>query len=409
MSVSERGMVIVGAGECGVRAAFALREAGYEGPVHLVGDEPHLPYERPPLSKASDDGPSLKVIRDEQAFRDHAIRHMRGQAVARIDRDAREVEFADGTRLGYDALLLATGARARRLPMAAGLSRVHTLRSYDDALAMGARLRPGGHVTVVGGGFIGLEFAALARGRGVAVTLLEAAPRLLMRAVPAEVAEAVQALHEANGVDLRLGAAISGMTEDADAVHIGFADGTSFSADAVLVGIGAEPATELASAAGLVVENGIRVDRHLRTSDPSIFAAGDCCSFPLGQDGTHVRLESWRNAQEQGELAAKNMLGHGVEHSAVPWFWSDQYDHTLQIAGMATGTARTVRREIGDGAFLLFHLAETGRLVAVSGFGPGNSVARDVRLGEMMIARGLSPDPDQLEAPATKLKSLLAA
>lgn len=408
MSANERGMVVVGAGECGVRAAFALRESGYEGPIHLVGDELHIPYERPPLSKAGG-APSLRLIREEAAFREQAIRHVSGNAVAAIDRGAREAVLADGDRLPYDRLLVATGARARSLPMAAGLSRVHTLRSFDDALAIGARLRQGGHVAVVGGGFIGLEFAALARRHGVAVTVVEAAPRLLMRGVPAEIAEAVRALHEANGVELRLGAAIDSLSESEDAIRVTFDDGSAVDADAVLVGIGAEPVTELASAAGLSVENGIRVDRCLRTSDPAIYAAGDCCSFPRGENGVHVRSESWRNAQEQGALAARNMLGGEDEHDAVPWFWSDQYDHTLQIAGLATGAVRTVRREIGDGAYLLFHLAEDGELLAVSGFGPGNSVARDVRLGEMMIARRLRPDPDQLGASSTKLKSLLAA
>ena len=187
-------------------------------------------------------------------------------------------------------------------------------------------------------------------------------------------------------------------------------DGTDVIADLAVIGIGAVPVTGLAEAAGLAVENGISVDRFLRTSDPDIYAAGDCCSFPLEiYGGRRVRLESWRNAQDQGTLAAKNMLGAEEPVSAVPWFWSDQHDLTLQIAGLADGADRHIRRDLGDGAFILFHLAPDGRLLAASGIGPGNAVARDIRLAEMLIARQARPDPADLASPGVKLKALLAA
>ena len=187
------------------------------------------------------------------------------------------------------------------------------------------------------------------------------------------------------------------------------ADGTEIVADLAVVGIGAVPVTDLAESAGLTIENGIAVDGFLRTSDPDIFAAGDCCSFPLDiYGGRRVRLESWRNAQDQGTLAAKNMLGAEEPVSAVPWFWSDQHDLTLQIAGLADGAEQHVRRDLGNGAFILFHLAPDGRLLAASGIGPGNAVARDIRLAEMLIAKGARPDPVALASPDVKLKSLLA-
>jgi 3-phenylpropionate/trans-cinnamate dioxygenase ferredoxin reductase subunit len=197
---------------------------------------------------------------------------------------------------------------------------------------------------------------------------------------------------------------------DAEKVRLGLADGSELTADLLVVGIGAVPVTGLAESAGLAIENGIAVDRYLRTSDPDILAAGDCCSFPLEiYGGRRVRLESWRNAQDQGTLAAKNMLGAEEPVSAVPWFWSDQHDLTLQIAGLAEGAERHVRRDLGDAAFILFHLAPDGRLLAASGIGQGNAVARDIRLAEMLIAKGAHPDPAALASPDVKLKSLLAA
>lgn len=410
--MNPRGIVIVGAGECGARAALALREQGYAGKVTLIGAERHLPYERPPLSK---DGmkagaDAIRTIADAARFEAAGIALKLASEVLSIDSAARLVELGDGTQVPYETLLLATGARPRRLPLAEGSRHCLYLRTHDDAGAIAGRLRPGARIIIVGGGFIGLELAAAAHGRGCSVTVIEALPRLLARAVPHDIAAVIADAHQANGVDIRCGAAIDSIADTGAGVELRFVDGSALGADLCIIGIGAVPNTELAEAAGLAVENGIRVDETLRTSDPAIFAAGDCCSFPLPiYGGRRVRLEAWRNAQEQGNLAARNMLGANAPHDAVPWFWSDQYNLTLQIAGLPDEGVRTVRRDLDDGAFLLFHLAEDGRLVAASGIGPGNSIARDIRLAEMLIARRATPQAQKLAHADIKLKSLLAA
>lgn len=409
----QRGMVIIGAGECGARAAFALREADYAGPVTLIGEEPHLPYERPPLSKAAmtcEDQPVPVTVADRERLAELAITLIASTRAVGIDRAERIVHLADGSAIAYNKLLIATGSTPRRLAMPGMGTHCVYLRTFDDALAIRARLGPGARIAIIGGGFIGLELAASARSRGAVVTVIEAQPRILMRGVPAEIAAIVHNAHSAQGVAIRCGVALSALEDHEAGVRIALSDGTSVDADFAIIGIGAVPVTALAEAAGLAVENGIAVDAELRTSDPHIYAAGDCCCFPIAAyAGRRVRLEAWRNAQEQGVVAARNMLGAGEQHAAVPWFWTDQYDLTMQIAGLPDQAAETVRRDLGNGAFVLFHLAADGRLVAASAIGPGNSVARDVRLAEMLIAKGACPRPDDLASPGVKLKSLLAA
>ncbi|WP_181178393.1 FAD-dependent oxidoreductase [Mesorhizobium sp. B4-1-3] len=405
-------MVIIGAGECGGRAALALRDLGYDGPVTLVGDEPHLPYERPPLSKEAMTGeaPAIKAIASDELFAERAIRHIHSVRAVAIDRAAHVVQLSDGSSLPYEKLLLATGSVPRQLPMPGLGGRCVYLRTFNDALAIRAHLRTGNRVAIIGGGFIGLELAASARKLGAAVSVIEAQPRILMRGVPAEIAEVIHKAHEAEGVAIRTGQGLAAIADDGKEVAITLAGGQTIVADLAVIGIGAVPVTVLAAEAGLAIDNGIAVDEQLRTADPDVFAAGDCCSFPLAvYGGRRVRLEAWRNAQEQGALAAKNMLGAGEAHAAVPWFWSDQYGLTLQIAGLSDEGKSTVRRDLDDGAFILFHLAQDGRLVAASGIGPGNAVARDIRLAEMLVARQASPAPEALGSQAVKLKSLLAA
>ncbi|RWP47246.1 NAD(P)/FAD-dependent oxidoreductase [Mesorhizobium sp.] len=407
-----KGMVIIGAGECGGRAALALRDLGYDGPVTLVGDEPHLPYERPPLSKdaMASNAPEIKAIASDEILADRSIRHIHSVQAVAIDRAAHVVQLSDGSGLPYDKLLLATGSVPRKLPMPGLGARCVYLRTFNDALAIRAHLSAGNHIAIVGGGFIGLELAAAARRLGAAVTVIEAQPRILMRGVPAEIAKIIHQAHEAEGVKILCGDGIVAIADDGAEVRIGLAGGQDIVADLAVIGIGAVPVTGLAAEAGLTIDNGIAVDAELRTSDPDIFAAGDCCSFPLAvYDDRRVRLEAWRNAQEQGALAARNMLGASESHAAVPWFWSDQYGLTLQIAGLSDEGSEVVRRDLDDGAFILFHLADDGRLVAASGIGPGNSVARDIRLAEMLIAKRAKPAPEALGSQTVKLKSLLAA
>lgn len=401
-------MLIIGAGESGVRAALALREAGFDGAVTLVGAERHAPYERPPMSKelmlAAEELPP-KTIATLERLASAEIVFQPARVAEAIERATKQVRLAGGDALPYDRLLLATGASPRRLnvPGAEG-GHVVYLRTHDDALRIRSRLRPGASVAIVGGGFIGLELAAAARQRDAEVTVIEALPRLLTRGVPEEIATRLAARHAAAGVRLLFGQGVSAI----DAEGVALADGGAVRAETIVVGIGAAPETRLAAGAGLDIDNGVKVDAWLRTSDPDIFAAGDCCSFPLAlYGGRRVRLESWRSAQELGGLAARNMLGADEPISAVPWFWSDQYELTLQMAGLADEGETVVRRESAD-ALVLFHLKQDGRLVAASGIGVGNAVARDIRVAEMLIGRQARPDAAALADAGVKLKGLLA-
>lgn len=407
------GMVIVGAGEAGARAAMALRENGFRGPVTLIGEEPHRPYERPPLSKAAmtaEADPDAAYIIGEAKLAEHSIDHRAGAEVVGIARDAQRVMFEDGADLPYGKLLLATGARPRKLAIpGAGPENVLYLRTFADALAMRRRLAPGRRLVVIGGGFIGLEIASSAIARGCDVSVVEMAPRLLMRGVPAEVAALVQARHERAGVRFHIGTGLDRVERDGTAEALVLADGTRLACDAIIAGVGAVPESSLAAASGLAIDNGVAADGCLRTSDPHIFAAGDCCSFPHPlYGGRRLRLEAWRNAQDQGNVVARNMLGAEEAYAAVPWFWSDQYDQTLQIAGLHDEGPTTVVRDLGPEAKLFFHLAPDGRLMAASGIGPNRLIAKEVRLAEMLIGGAARPDPQALAAPSVKLKSLLA-
>ena len=404
--------LIVGAGECGARAAMALREQGFDGDVTLVGGESHLPYERPPLSK---DGMlaevfAAKTIVTAERLAEAGVEFRCGMRIDGIDRAGKRLVAADGTALPYDKLLLATGSSPRRLPLdGADGERFVYLRTLDDARRIRDALGAGRHIAIIGGGFIGLELASSARARGADVTLIEALPRLLSRGVPEELARGIEARHREGGVALVFGDGIAALASGTDSATVTLVSGRVIEADLVLVGIGAVPNVGLALAAGLAVDNGIAVDGRLGTDDPDIRAAGDCCSFPLAiYGGRRVRLESWRNAQDQGNLAARNLLGGNEAISAVPWFWSDQYELTLQIAGLSDEGALVVRRDLGNGAVILFHIAADGRLVAASGIGVGQVVAKDIRLAEMLIGRGARPDVGALGDAGVKLKGLLA-
>jgi 3-phenylpropionate/trans-cinnamate dioxygenase ferredoxin reductase subunit len=378
--------------------------------VTIVGAEPHAPYERPPLSKAAMTGaeePTPKHVLDTARCRELDIAHLAGAHAIGIDRRKRRLELGDGRALAYERLLLATGARARRLTVP-GAEHALYLRSFADALALRPRLRPGARLAVVGGGFIGLEVTASAVSRGASVTLVEAAPRLLMRGVPEKIAARVHARHARAGVDIHVGASIDRVVREGGRYVVELAGGRHVACDAVIAGVGAIPETALAESADLVIDNGVAVDAALATGDPDIFAAGDCCSFPHPlYGGRRIRLEAWRNAQEQGAAAARNMLGAATPYASIPWFWSDQYDETLQIAGLADEGRDLVERNVGDGATLYFHLAGDGRLVAASGVGANERIARDIRLAEMLIGAGARPDPAALASPDVKLKALL--
>ncbi len=411
----DRPMVIVGAGHVGGRAAQALRELCWTGPVLMIGAEPHLPYERPPLSKALLTGEREAAhcaLRDPGAYEADRITHIRGQVVG-IDAGRREVTLADGRKLSYEALLLATGGEVRRLSIpGADLAGVMTLRTLDDAAALAPRLTPDAHLVIIGGGFIGLEVAASARARGCRVTVVEGAPRLLGRAVPASVAERVLALHRDRGVDVRLGVAPEAITAVGNAqlpveLRVHLADGAALVAHTVLVGIGIEPATTLARKAGLDVGRGVRVDACLATSAPGIFAAGDVAEFPSAVSGESIRQETWHNAETQARTAARSMLGGREPYADLPWFWSDQYDHQLQVAGEPALGATTTTRTLGTDAEIHFYFDADGALVGASGFGPTAGVVKELKLARMLVERRARPAPVQLADAGVKLKGLL--
>lgn len=391
-------IVIIGAGECGVRAAFALREQGFAGSVTLIGDEPSLPYERPPLSKGVNG--ALKPIRPCAAYGGAEIDLHRSARVDRIDPAAQNVSLQSGESLSYDALLIATGSRARLFPT---MESCLTLRTDADADVIFQSVKPGSTLGIIGGGFIGLELAAVARGLGAEVTVFEAGERLLARAVPAEIAGMAAARHQAEGVTIRTGVNVAAATGNT----VSLSDGESLTFDQVVAGVGSVPNTELAEAAGLDVENGIRVDENFRTSDPHIFAAGDCCNFVW--QGAQVRLESWKAAQDQGAFAASAMLSNGGSYTSVPWFWSDQFDLTMQVAGLFDPALAVKERPSEEGQCIVFQCNAEGQLLAAAGIGLGNSIAKDIRIFEKLIERGAPLDPGLLADPSQNIKRLLRA
>jgi len=287
---------------------------------------------------------------------------------------------------------------------------VHLVRTHADAKALRAELSAGIRVGVIGGGFIGLELAAAASALGATVTVFELAPRLMGRAVPGRIAAELAARHAAAGIDVRCGTAVTDIADTAGGILVGLADATSIEVDVLVAGVGALPDTTLAEKASLDTDDGILVDGRLRTSVPDVFAAGDCCRFPHPlYPGRALRLESWRAAQDHGNHAARSMLGAADAYARVPWFWSDQHDLSLQVAGLATAATQDVLRIRPDGVEIWFGLADHGRLVAAAAVGPGNAVAKDVRLAEMLIAAQTAPDPATLSDPSVTLKSILRA
>jgi 3-phenylpropionate/trans-cinnamate dioxygenase ferredoxin reductase component len=406
-------MVIVGAGHCGVRAAQMLREYGWTGDIALFGDEGRPPYERPPLSKSillEHPSPGPRELHDEAFYRDLRIDLRLDSPVVAIKRETHTVELASGETQGYHRLLVATGAQPRRLDLPGSeLAGVHVLRGFRDALAIGREFGPGRRIVVIGAGFIGLEVAAAARQRDCSVIVLEAASRALMRAVPEAVAQGLVDAHRHRGVDVRFSVQLKGLVGNGRVEGVQFCDGTTLGCDAVIVGIGVLPRTRLAEAAGLNVANGIAVDETLRTNDPHIYAAGDVCSFPHRQSGRRIRLECWKNAEDQARVAARNMLGGAESNRAVPWFWSDQYDVTVQVAGMPVPGTATVIRNAGTHSRIFFALDDEGVVVGASGIGSVGEIARDLRVAQELIGLRACIAPQLLVNCETSLKALLAS
>ncbi|SIS57600.1 NAD(P)/FAD-dependent oxidoreductase [Phaeovulum vinaykumarii] len=400
------GIVIVGAGQAAASAAARLRTGGFDGPITLVGDEPVPPYQRPPLSKGYLLGEmSLErmLLRPEAFWAEAGVRLRLGTPAAAIDRDQRRLRLADGETIPYRTLILATGAAPRRIPAEKNgdLAGVYTVRRLADVTAMTPEFRPGARLVVVGGGYVGLEAAAVARKLGLHVVLVEAAPRILGRVASEATADALRMLHQGQGVQLIEGMGLERLEgADGRVSAVRLADGRLLPCDFVIAGIGAEPVTALAEAAGLSVSNGIVVDEYGGTSDPAIWAAGDCAAFPLGE--RRIRLESVGNAVDMGDLVAANILGAGQPYMPKPWFWSDQYDAKLQIAGLGQGADTHVLRPGPSGQSVWCFRGR--ELLAVEALND----PRAYMIGRRLIEAGRHPAPAAIADTATDLKELLA-
>ena len=398
-------VVVIGAGQAGAALVARLRAGGHQGAVTLIGAEPQPPYQRPPLSKAYLMGemPAERLwLRGPDFYADQGIALRLGQTVSAIDPVAQTVTVA-GEPLAYDELVLTTGSSPRRLPAAVGgdLPGVYTVRTLADVDAMQPQFVAGRRLVIVGGGYIGLEAAAVAAKLGLDVTVLEMAPRILQRVASPETSDYVRALHQAHGVKILEATGLERLLGEAHVTGARLTGGREIAADFVIVGVGIVPGTALAEAAGVVLENGIRTDQMGRTSVLHIWAAGDCASFPW-KDG-RLRLESVGNAIEQAEAVADNIMGAGVPYIAHPWFWSDQFDTKLQIAGLNTGYDRIVTRG-PDGAAVSFWYYQGPTLLAVDAMND----PRAYMVGKRLIEMGKSPDPVAVANPATALKALLA-
>ncbi|SEU35917.1 NAD(P)/FAD-dependent oxidoreductase [Nonomuraea wenchangensis] len=356
--MSGRRLVVVGASLAGLRAVEAARKSGFDGSVVLIGAEPHLPYDRPPLSKAFLDGAGLPAFRTEEVLRDElGVRLVLGAPATALDTAARVVTAGE-REFGYDALVIATGAAARTLPGTGGLTGVHTLRTRDDALAVRSALDDGARTVVVGAGFIGSEVASAARKRGLDVTIVEALPTPLVRAVGETMGRACGALHARNGTDLRCGTGVAAVEGDGRVERVRLTDGTVLPADLVVAGIGAVPATGWLAGAGLSLDDGVVCDETLFTGAPGVYAAGDVARWHNPAFGRHMRLEHWTSAAEQGATAARNALdpANAKPYSTVPYFWSDWYDSRIQFVGVpATEEVRVVDGDPGGDRFVALY------------------------------------------------------
>jgi len=398
-------IIIVGAGQAGASLAAKLRSLGHAGPVTLIGEEPVAPYQRPPLSKAylsGEAGLYRLFLRSASFWNEHDIALRVGVRVESIDPDKKTVTLESEEILAYDQLALTTGSRPRILPAALGgqLKNVFAVRTLAHIDAMAANFRKGARALIVGGGYIGLEAAAVAAKLGLDVTVIEAAPRILQRVAAPETSDYFRRLHAGHKVTIVEGIGLTRLLGEREVTGALLSDGREIEADLAIVGIGIEPDVRLAAGAGLTVDNGICTDEFGRTSDPAIWAAGDCASFP--HLGRRIRLESVGNAIDQAEHVAENMMGGGKSYQAKPWFWSDQYETKLQIAGLNTGYDRVVSRVGPDEALSIWYYAGS-RLLAVDAMND----ARAYMVGKRLIEQNRSPDQADVVDLGIDLKSLL--
>lgn len=400
-------VLIVGAGHAGFQLAASLRQHGFGERIGLINDEAHLPYQRPPLSKAYLKGagaPDSLMFRPDKFYREQNIELIAGRAVS-IDRAARRLLLASGASLDYGHLVLATGARNRLLDIPnANLDGVRYLRTLDESEALRQRIAPGQHVVVIGAGFIGLEFAATARAKGLEVDVVELGTRVMARAVTAEISEFFQTRHTAAGIRIHLGVQVTSIESDgASVTGVSLSDGRHIPADLVVVGVGVLPNVELAHEAGLPVAAGIIVDDHLLTSDPDISAVGDCALYASQRFGGSLRLESVQNATDHARCVAARLTGDAKTYDGLPWFWSDQGPDKLQIAGLTTGYDRVVvRGDREQGAFSAF-CYKSGQLVGIESI----NRAGDHMFGRRLLAASGSITPEQAADTSFDLKAAL--
>jgi len=406
---ASRGVVVIGAGHGGASVVGFLRQYGYEGPITLVGDEPHLPYQRPPLSKAWLKGEAdtdSTALRPAEYFATHKIDLRCGVTAGRIDPVAKTADLSDGTVFPYDFLVLATGSRAIVPPIPGiHLVGIHCLRSASDAEALKAELTAGKHIAIIGGGYIGLEVAASAIALGASATVIEREDRLLARSASPQIAAFFADFQRSHGIEVRLGTSVTefiGQGGKITAVQL--ADGTKLDCDVALLGVGALPNMELAQDAGLACDRGILVDEDARTSDPSIFAIGDATVRPLSPYGQRVRLESVANAVEQAKQVASAIVGRPRPAPEVTWNWSDQFDLKFQVAGLPFDVASTVvRGDVAAGKFAIFHLNQDDLVQQVEAVNaPG-----EFMLGKKLIAARTPVSTEQLGDISVELKALL--
>ncbi|APX23136.1 MAG: NAD(P)/FAD-dependent oxidoreductase [Rhodobacteraceae bacterium] len=399
-------VVVIGGGQAGASLVARLRGKGFEGGITMIGAEPVPPYQRPPLSKAyllGDMEEDRLFLRPRAFYDDQDIELILGTPVTAVDTESQTI-IADGRKIPYDDLVFCTGSAPRRLPAAIGgdLGGVFAVRGIADVDAMRPRFTEGARLLIVGGGYIGLEAAAVASKLGLKVTLVEMAERILQRVAAPETADYFRDLHTRHGVDIREGVGLGALTgTDGQVSAAELTDGSTLDVDFVIAGVGILPEIELAEAAGLAIENGIRTDRTGRTSAPNVWAAGDCASFPYR--GAQLRLESVGNAIDQAEAVADNIMGAGRAYEAKPWFWSDQYDVKLQIAGLNTGYDRVVVRGGGDAVSHWYFAGQT--LVALDAMND----PRAYMVGKRLIEAGRSPAPEAVADPDSDLKALLKA
>ena len=405
--MTSRHIVIVGAGQAAAQAILTLRQKKFDGRITLVGEEDLPPYQRPPLSKkylAGELDRERLFLRPLAFYEKNEVDLQLGVRAEELDPDRRRVRLDDGRSLDYDGLLLATGSRVRRLNIpGSDLPGIHYVRNVADVDSISEAFRPGNRLVVVGAGYIGLEVAAVAATKGLEVTVLEAVDRVMARVVCPEVSQFYLDYHTRSGVDTRCGTMISGFVGNGQVESVAAGDGEQFPCDLAIVGIGIEPVVEPASSAGLTCENGIRVDEFARTDDTAIVAAGDCTDHPSRLYGHRVRLESVQNAIDQAKVAAASLLGENQPYDSVPWFWSDQYDVKLQIAGLSQNHDQVVLR--GDPSahsFAAFYLRD-GHLLAVDAV---NS-PKEFMLGKRLIMQRAAAPPEQLADTETELTELL--